>query len=488
MFVETTLNSSTHYYAAAGALLIAYYLTPYFLDPHDYRRRFSGPWLASFSGSWLANSASSGRHYQRLLQLHDKYGKFVRIGPNHISIADADALEVVYGHSSGTLKSGFYDAFRNGEADIFNTREKPIHTIKRKRIANIFSAQNVVAFEPRVRAHIERFCAQLDMRCKQARAGISGFNWVAKDGRAVINSPPQFAYLTFDIISDLALGIPFGMIEGQKDSTPTLLSVASKKNVQGMTPIRFIAEGGKAAMALGSYPSWAQKLLLFGTPWHIPEMLLRRNFLNTTKAAVDARVARIENEGQEHKEGGVDLLDKLFEVKNVDGSPLTREEIDSEALVTLGAGSDTTANSLAAMSYYIAANPDIKRRLQQELDLIDMDSYEDVADLDKDQSENAIPSFEKVKNLPYLNACVKETLRLYSTVGAGLPRVVPAGKTLVVAGHTFNAGSVISIASYCTNRSSVWGSDADVYRPERWTEDKSGSLNKYFVAFSTGPR
>ncbi|CAE6458877.1 unnamed protein product, partial [Rhizoctonia solani] len=167
MFLEITQHSNTHYCAAAGALLIAYYLVPYFLDPHHYRRRFSGPWVASFSASWLANSASSGKHYQQLLQLHDKYGKFVRIGPNHISIADADALEVVYGHSSGTLKSEFYDAFHNGEAgDIFNSREKAVHTMKRKRIANIFSAQNVVAFEPRVRAHIQRFCAQLDMRCK----------------------------------------------------------------------------------------------------------------------------------------------------------------------------------------------------------------------------------------------------------------------------------------------------------------------------------
>ncbi|KAF8750826.1 Cytochrome P450 monooxygenase [Rhizoctonia solani] len=455
MFIETTQISGAHCCAAAGVLLITYYVVPYLLDPHNYRRRFSGPWLASFTGSWLANSATSGRHYQNLLELHNKYGKFVRVGPNHISIADADALEVVYGHSSGTLKSEFYDAFHNGKEDIFNSREKAIHTMKRKRIANIFSPQNIVAFEPRVRVHIRRLCAQLDMRCKQAFMGNSGFNWVAKDGRAVINSSLQFAYLTFDIISDLALGLPFGMVEGQKDSTPAFLSLTSKKNVEGMSPIHFIAAGGKGAMALGSYPPWVQKMLLYGTPWHIPDLIVRRNFLKTVKAAVNARVSRIEREGQSDKERGVDLLDKLFEVKNVDGSPLTREEIDSEALVTLGAGA---IRRPTAMSYYIASNSEIKRKLQQELDLIDMDSVVDQDDLDEDQSGHAIPRFEQVKNLPYLNACVKETLRLYSTVGAGLPR------------------------------SSVWGSDAEAYRPERWLEDESASLNKYFVAFSTGPR
>lgn len=38
-------------------------------------------------------------------------GKFVRLAPNHISIADHKALNAVYGHSTGTQKSLYYDAF-----------------------------------------------------------------------------------------------------------------------------------------------------------------------------------------------------------------------------------------------------------------------------------------------------------------------------------------------------------------------------------------
>ncbi|CAE6459559.1 unnamed protein product, partial [Rhizoctonia solani] len=140
------------------------------------------------------------------------------------------------------------------------------------------------------------------------------------------------------------------------------------------------------------------------------------------------------------------------------------------------------------MCFYIASNPDIKEKLQRELDSIDTDSSAETVGFDGDQSSCPIPRFEQVKNLPYLNACVKEALRLYSTVGAGLPRVVPEGKTITIAGQTFNAGSVISVPSYCTNRSGVWGPDAETYRPERWLEDGASSLNKYFAAFSTGPR
>ncbi|KAH7341337.1 cytochrome P450 [Rhizoctonia solani] len=473
---------SSHYYATAtaGTLLVAYYLVPYLLDPHDYRRRFSGPLTASLSNWWLSSSANSGHHCESLHALHEKHGKFVRIGPNHISIADPNALDAVYGHSNGLLKSEFYDAFKSDAmGDVFNVRDKA-------RIANIFSPQNVQAFEPRVRGHIERFCAQLDMRCEQALKGVSGFNWDTKDGRAVINCCPQFSYLAFDIISDLALGVPFGLIEAQKDSTPAALSLVSKKNVQNLPVVRLIAKGGAGAMALGSYSPWVQKLLLLCTPWQIPNLMARRDFRNITKAAVNTRVNKVEVGVTEDEARGVDLLDKLFEVKNIDGSPLTRDEIDSEALVTIGAGSDTTSNSLSALCFYVASNPQVQKKLQQELDSIRASA--DVGEFEQTKSTYGLADYEQIKNLPYLNACVKEALRLYSTIGAGLPRVVPAGKTLTIAGETFNEGSVISIPSYSTNRSNVWGADPDTYRPERWLEDSATSLNKYFVPFSTGSR
>ncbi|KAF8684009.1 Cytochrome P450 monooxygenase [Rhizoctonia solani] len=483
MLVDATQHFNVHYCTAAGALLIAYYATPYLLDPHDYRRRFSGPWVASFTNRWLSKDFSSGHHCDTLVRLHEKYGKFARIGPNHISIADPEALEAVYGHSNGLLKSEFYETFNPGsERDVFNVRDRADHTLKRKRIANIFSPQSILAFEPRVKEHLQQFCAQLDMRCEQSLKNTSGFNWSAKGGRAVLNFPPQLAYLTFDIISDLALGVPFRMVERQKDSTPA--SLASSGNIQGISPIHTNAVGAQAAVALGPYPPWIQKLLLFGTPFNIPALITLRDFRNTTKAAVDARINRMKNDGQEDEERGADLMDRLFEIKNPDGSPLSREDIDAQAFLVFSAGSDTTANSLSGLSYYIASNPRARKKLQEELDSALSSSVE----FDDDQVAHTVPSYEQIKNLPYLNACVKEGLRLYSTLGLGLPRVVPPGKTLTIAGETFNAGSVISVPSYLTNRSSVWGSDPEAYRPERWIEDTTGSLNKYFAAFSFGPR
>lgn len=70
------------------------HLIPYLLDPHNYRRpAISGPWLNALTDAWLAHAAAQGNRSERVHELHKKYGKFVRIAPNHISIADPDALQ-----------------------------------------------------------------------------------------------------------------------------------------------------------------------------------------------------------------------------------------------------------------------------------------------------------------------------------------------------------------------------------------------------------
>lgn len=473
---------------------MTYYLVPYLLDTYDYRRRFSGPWLAAFTNWWYSSVVKAGHHSEDIRKLHEKYGTFVRIGPNHISIADPNALEAVYGHGSGLLKTDFYHMFQTGRADLFSTQDKAEHSKKRKRIANIFSQQNVLVFEPRVRSHIRETIAQLDMRCKAASQGVSGFNWAANNGMAVMNCCPQFSYLIFDIIGDLALGSPFGLVRAQKDAAPIIQSIDAsgnpEKKAMDIEVVSNIARGQRLIASGGVYPQWAHSLLRL-LPWNIPAALDQRDFFALTVAAVEARLKRGPNEQLESGKKSIDLIDKLLEVRNEDGSLLSKGEVYAEAMLLLIAGSDTTANSLSALSYHLATHPEVQRKLQAELDLhIPIESSQET----EDEADTLLPpsdgvvEYEKIKNLPYLNACVKEALRLHSTVGTGLPRVVPSGKTFSFGGETFKAGSIISVPSFTTNRSSVWGSDAEEFRPERWLEEGSGSFNKYFVPFSVGPR
>lgn len=118
----------------------------------------------------------------------------------------------------------------------------------------------------------------------------------------------------------------------------------------------------------------------------------------------------------------------------------------------------------------------MQAKLQKEID--------EVLGLDDDP----VSTFEQVKKLPYLQAVIDETLRIHSTSGIGLPRLVPEGG-LVVNGKTFPEGTVLSVPSYTIHRDKeVWGEDADLFRPERWFERDQALLQRAFNPFSFGPR
>lgn len=84
----------------------------------------------------------------------------------------------------------------------------------------------------------------------------------------------------------------------------------------------------------------------------------------------------------------------------------------------VGGGSDTTSYSTSAAVHYLLSSPDALAKLRQELD-------ESVAFI------RYKPDHKRIQSLPYLNAVVKETLRLSSPVPGCLPRTVPVSGTSV---------------------------------------------------------
>ncbi|CUA75581.1 hypothetical protein RSOLAG22IIIB_11851 [Rhizoctonia solani] len=326
-------------------LAFIFYVVPYLLDPYDYRRRFPGPPLAGLTNRWMSCLIRTGRHSELVQQLHEKYGTFVRLGPNHISIADPEALEVVYGH--GLLKSELYQVFQTGSKnDLFSTVDKDEHSKKRKRLAPIFSAQNSLTFEPRIRHHIRQLCVQWDLRCNEAARGVSGVNWGVRKGQAIIDVCSQFSYLAFDIIGDLALGSPFELIQAQKDSSLAIESIdAYGEPLRGTIEVpvaKTIVNLGILGMSVGVFPSWAHQLSYY-LPWNLSGFQDKLNFLKLTIASVDAKLKSGPRDDMVDGKKSIDLIDKLLEVRDEDGNPLPLDELYAEAFLLLAAGSDTTS-------------------------------------------------------------------------------------------------------------------------------------------------
>ena len=81
---------------------VLFYLLPYIRARAI--RDVPGPPLAAFSNLWLMYQCRRGRRYLAVDNAHKKYGPLVRIQPNHISIADAEAIPIVYSHTGGWTK------------------------------------------------------------------------------------------------------------------------------------------------------------------------------------------------------------------------------------------------------------------------------------------------------------------------------------------------------------------------------------------------
>jgi benzoate 4-monooxygenase len=83
-------------------LPILYYLLPYIRNRALIR--IPAPFPAAFSNLWLLYQCRRGWRFLAVDAAHKKYGKFVRIQPQHVSIADSEVIPLVYGHGNGFLK------------------------------------------------------------------------------------------------------------------------------------------------------------------------------------------------------------------------------------------------------------------------------------------------------------------------------------------------------------------------------------------------
>jgi benzoate 4-monooxygenase len=185
-------------------------------------------------------------------------------------------------------------------------------------------------------------------------------------------------------------------------------------------------------------------------------------------------IARV-NARLEKPSDRVDLLARLMEGRDETGNKLGREELTAEALTQLIAGSDTTSNTSCAILYHCLQNPNVVRKLQKELD----DALPDI---------DAVPTFAQVKELPYLEAVIKETMRIHSTSSLGLPRLIPPGPGVDICGHHFSQGTALSVPAYTIHHSTeIWGPDADEFKPERWA-NLTERQKEAFIPFSYGPR
>jgi cytochrome P450 len=111
-----------------------------------------------------------------------------------------------------------------------------------------------------------------------------------------------------------------------------------------------------------------------------------------------------------------DFLTRFFEKNAEDPNSFTMYHLATGCVSNMVAGSDTTAITLSAILYYLLNNPRTFDALRQEID--------------ERQREGRIShfiTFKESQEMPYLQAVMKEALRMHPATGLPLERIVTAG-------------------------------------------------------------
>lgn len=172
------------------------------------------------------------------------------------------------------------------------------------------------------------------------------------------------------------------------------------------------------------------------------------------------------------------MLSRWLSVKATDSLKMSTEDIVVHLSTNVFAGSDTTAIALRAIIYYLCKNPSCLSKLVKEID-------------DNEYRLSEFVSYKESKEyLPYLNAVLKEGMRIHPSVGLLLERHVPKGGA-VISGTWIPEGTKVGVNAWVLHFDEKVFEEPERFSPERWLtgdEKKLAEMEKSFFAFGAGSR
>ncbi|KAK5654058.1 hypothetical protein OQA88_7736 [Cercophora sp. LCS_1] len=411
------------------AWLIAITLTQYFRLGH-----IPGPRLAGFSNLWLARSVLSGRMH---LDLHDvilKYGPdvpFTRISPKEVTTRDSAFMRNMLRVQSEYQKSDWYNAMRfNPERDnILSIQDNELHSKYREKLAPGYTGRDIDHLEPRVDRNVLDLVNMLDRE------------YISKG--LIFDFGRKAQYFTLDVISDVSFGQAFGFVKSNSDKYDYLAILEAHLPHLIMTSV---------------YPGLVELMRL---------PILKKLFPSERDEVGFGRFIGIAKETAAARYGP-DAITKHDMLGSFVAHGLTQADAESEILVQIVAGSDTTATALRTILLHIITCPRVFQKLYAEITEAGIPS----------RPWNAVVSDAEARGMKYLQAIIKEGLRVHPpAVGTGSKVVPPGGDTWK--GVYLPAGTKVGFCMWGLMRNpEVWGNDADEFRPERWLETEGDKLRE----------
>lgn len=194
-------------------------------------------------------------------------------------------------------------------------------------------------------------------------------------------------------------------------------------------------------------------------------------FVNVIKTTIKVR-----------DEKGISRPDMLQLMMDARGKSLANDmnllEITAQAFIFFLGGFETTSDNMCMIAYELAVNPDIQKKLQNEIDEM------------MKQCGNK-PTYESVNNLTYLDAVFMETLRKHPLAFLSricskefeLPPTLPNSKPFLV-----KSGMEVTIPVAGIHDDTDYYEDPEKFFPERNSNKKAVSSDVLSLGFGLGPR
>ncbi|MBD2504445.1 cytochrome P450 [Anabaena azotica] len=196
------------------------------------------------------------------------------------------------------------------------------------------------------------------------------------------------------------------------------------------------------------------------TPWG--------RFIRRRQQLDELLYQEIRERRQQPEANGEDILSLLLSARDENGQPMTDVELRDELMTMLFAGHETTAIALSWALYWVHYVPEVRQKLLQELNSLDI--------------ANADPT--AITQLPYLNAVCSETLRITPVTFFSFPRVLKQPMNFM--GYNLPKGMMISPCIYLTHQRPDIYPEPELFKPERFLERQFSPYE--FIPFGGGNR
>lgn len=240
-------------------------------------------------------------------------------------------------------------------------------------------------------------------------------------------------YFTLDVLTRIAFGAPFGYLTRNEDVYQYIKETTSFLSVLELACNFTFINNILSSRLMCSFAPKSTDITGMGAMLGVAKDVVAERY------APDAKIHQ-------------DMMGSFLK------NGLSQQEAENESMLTILGGSDSTATAIRMTLLYIVTTPSAYAIVLAEL--------ESKADI----SSQPLIKYAVAKKLPYLQACIKEGLRMWPPFAGLMSKIVPPGGE-TVNGVFLPGGIEIGFNSHSMmRRRDIFGAEASVFRPERWLE------------------